>query len=126
MTACPKEPREKKPRKPMKRTRMNRIGKVGRRRLKTSRELTTEAQRRGHDFCEVGPVLRDFGIDRSPCFGELTNAHSVKTGARGKDRKLDRETARACEHHHYEQLDLQTHEIQARVVREAIARREPR
>jgi hypothetical protein len=102
---------------------MNRIGKKGRRRIKVSRELTAEAKANEHDFCEIGPVLRDFGINFSSCFFGLENCHSVKASARGNDPVLDRETARGCGWHHKDVLDHQTHEIQAAVVREAIRRR---
>lgn len=105
---------------------MNKIGVVRRRRRKVSRELTAEAKRNGHDYCELAPVLRDFGIDNSSCFFGLENCHSVKCSERGSDPVLDRETARGCGWHHKDVLDHQTHEVQARVVREAIARREMR
>lgn len=114
-------------RTPLKRgKRINPIGKKGRARMKTSAAQTAKAIAEGHNFCELGPVLADFAIDYSPCFGDLTNAHSVKTVARGSDPVLDTETARSCTFHHYQITDLQDHETQARVVREAIKRRDER
>jgi hypothetical protein len=111
------------------RKRLNPVGKVGRRRIGVSRELTAEAKQNGHDFCELAPILREFGIDDSPCLGPLTNAHSVKTSARmeyhGAEReRLERESARGCKRHHYFSTDLKDHETQAKIVRAAIARRE--
>lgn len=104
---------------------MKRIGGIGKRRLKTSRELTAEAKANGHDFCELAPVLRDFEIDDSRCFGDLQNCHSTKCSARSGQAELDRETARGCSHHH-EVMDSKTHAAQLWVVRTAIARRETR
>ena len=90
--------------------------------MQVSAELKREAEENGHDYCELRAVLRDFGISDTRCFGDLENCHSVKSSPRGSDPVLDRETARGCQAHH-QTIDTDTHEVQARVVREAIRRR---
>jgi hypothetical protein len=124
----PKPNREPKPRKRMKRSRLRPVGKVGKRRIALSRELTAKAKEEGYDSCEIKDVLRDMGIDDSPCHGEITNAHSMKTTARrtfaGAEReRLERETVRSCTRHHYYVTDVQKPEVQRAIVRESIARR---
>lgn len=91
--------------------------------MKVSAGQTRKAIEGGWNFCEGAPVMRDLGIDYSPCLGPLENAHSVKSVHRGKDPVLDTETARICRWHHQGVLDLKSHAVQARVVREAIKRR---
>lgn len=104
-------------------TPMRKVGKVGRRRLATSRKLTAEAKREGHDFCELAAVLRDWKIDSGPCVGGLSNAHSQKVIRRFDDKSLDYESARGCWRHHAYVLDLLPPEKQKAVVCEAIRRR---
>ncbi len=109
---------------PMRRTRMRPIGRRGRERLRVNSELHAQASLEGwHSICEIAPILRERGIDNSPCLGPLTFAHSRKAHRRGSDPVLARTVARGCEFHHFFKLDLLAPKLTEAIVLEAIERR---
>lgn len=114
--------------KGLQRTRMKRVGKRGRANQATARGRRLKAWAEGWLVCEIGPLLRERGLTESPCGGEITLCHSLKTEARrqliGEAREqADDEVAGGCTAHHYYCLDLQASAVTAEIVREAIARR---
>lgn len=121
MTMFPKPIRREKQRK-----KLNPLGKVGKRRL-ANNKARKAADLPWMNICEVAPVLRNWGITFTRCFGDLEWAHARKKRSKhaavGTPEHEDT-VIRACELHHRKYCDeLLKADVACRVFMEAIRRR---
>jgi len=119
----PKPERAEKPRR-----RIKSIGRRGRANQQAARARRYKARAEGWLVCEIGPILRERGIDSNGCLGNITLCHSLKTDARRAlpdDQRdaAENDVAGGCEFHHYLKLDTLAPRLTFEIVREAIARR---